>query len=145
MAKKATLALGCFWGPDYTFSRLPGVLQTVVGYAGGTEENPTYENVGGHTETVEVTYDPERISYEEILGYFWKAHNPTVPHKTQYQSIIFYHDDAQKDAAEKSKAEEERRRGAKVLTEIRPAGTLWRAEEYHQKYYEKHGIESGVC
>lgn len=133
-------ALGCFWGPDVYFSKLPGVLKTTVGYSGGEKENPTYEALDDHTETVEIEYDPETVSYEELLHHFWNQHDPTAKQKTQYQSIIFYHDAEQRKAVEESKRREAERRGKDVVTEIRPAGKFYRAEEYHQKYYQKHGI-----
>jgi peptide-methionine (S)-S-oxide reductase len=137
MNHKATLALGCFWQPEYYFSKLPGVVNTTVGYAGGTSANPTYETLGDHTETVEVVYDPSVISYSDILKHFWNIHDPTTLQKTQYKSIIFYHNAGQRASAEKSVAEEQAKRSKKILTEVREAGAFYRAEEYHQKYLEK--------
>ncbi|MDO8600694.1 MAG: peptide-methionine (S)-S-oxide reductase MsrA [bacterium] len=138
---KATFGLGCFWEPDVSFSKLPGVLETVVGYSGGDMPNPSYENVcggdTGHTEVVEVHYDPLVISYEKLLEHFWEAHSPVLQEKTQYRSVIFYHNDEQKKAAEKSKEAVEKKLGKKVLTKILSAEPFWRAEEYHQKYLTK--------
>ncbi|MBI2109249.1 MAG: peptide-methionine (S)-S-oxide reductase MsrA [Parcubacteria group bacterium] len=142
MTQKATFSLGCFWGPDDFFSTLKGVTETIVGYSGGTTENPNYEDLGDHTETIEISFDDTVISYEELLKHFWKLHDPTEEHKTQYKSIIFYHDDAQKNSAEKSKKYQENKLGKKIVTEIRPAVHFYKAEEYHQKYLQKN---KGVC
>ncbi len=138
----ATFALGCFWGPDDYFSKLKGVLKTRVGYSGGTTKNPNYHNLGDHTETVEITFDPKVISFEELLKHFWKEHHPTVKEVTQYQSIIFYHNQGQKKAAEKSRKEMQKNLSREIVTEIRKAGTFYEAEEYHQKYLLK---RKGVC
>lgn len=137
MEKKATFALGCFWGPDDYFSRLQGVISTTAGYAGGDKASPTYEDLGDHTESVEIVFDPDVISYKELLEHFWKQHDATVEQKTQYMSAIFTHDKEQKQQAEKSKAEQTK---GGILTKIVPAGKFYRAEEYHQKYYKKHKI-----
>ena len=133
----ATFALGCFWGPDDYFSKLKGVLKTRVGYAGGTKKNPSYYDLGDHTETIEITFDPKIISFEELLKHFWKEHDPTEQHVTQYKSAIFYQDEEQKKIAEKSKQAVEKKLGSKVATEILKAGTFYQAEEYHQKYLQK--------
>ncbi|MBI4147237.1 peptide-methionine (S)-S-oxide reductase MsrA [Candidatus Woesearchaeota archaeon] len=133
----ATFALGCFWGPDDYFSKLKGVSKTRAGYAGGTKKNPSYYNLGDHTETIEITFDPKIISYDELLNHFWKEHNPTKQHVTQYKSAIFYQDDKQKNIAEKSKKNLEQKLGRKVATEILKAGKFYQAEEYHQKYLQK--------
>jgi len=107
-----------------------------VGYAGGTSSNPTYYNLDGHTETVQVDYDPTRISYDELLGVFWDSHNPTAkPYSQQYKSIIFYHDEAQKELAVQSKQQQEARLGRKIYTEITPFSEFYLAEDYHQKFY----------
>ena len=143
MLQKATFALGCFWGPDDFFSKLHGVTKTTVGYSGGTKENPTYEDLGDHTETIEISFDDTIISYEDLLNHFWELHNPTQEHKTQYKSIIFYHDKAQKEAAEKSKISEEKKSGKNIITEIKPATHFYTAEEYHQKYIQKN--KRAVC
>jgi peptide-methionine (S)-S-oxide reductase len=142
----ATFGAGCFWGVEAAFRQTPGVTATRVGYAGGTVPNPSYEAVcggdTGHTEAVEVTYDPEAICYEGLLEVFWKSHDPTVAKKTQYRSVIWYHTPEQREAAEADK-----RRMAEsgayvhpLVTAIEPAPTFYPAEEYHQRYYEKHGI-----
>ena len=146
----ATLAGGCFWGMEEILRKIPGVLETRVGYAGGRTRNPTYEDVcrgdTGHAEAIEVVFDPSRISYEEILGYFFRMHDPTTLNRqhndvgTQYRSAIFYHDEEQRRTAEKVKAEVDRSGKWKrpIVTEIVPAGEFWVAEDYHQKYLEKH-------
>jgi peptide methionine sulfoxide reductase msrA/msrB len=146
----ATLAGGCFWGMEDIIRKIPGILETRVGYAGGKTKNPTYEDVSrgdtGHAETIEVVFDPSRITYEEILGYFFRMHDPTTLNRqhndvgTQYRSAIFYHDEEQRRIAEKVKAEVERSGKWKrpIVTEIVPAGEFWEAEGYHQKYLEKH-------
>ena len=131
----AAFALGCFWGSDAWFGSLPGVISTRVGYAGGTLENPTYHRLGNHTETVEVTYDPAVIAYERLLEVFWDAHEPVYPVIGQYASIIFFYDAGQESAARQSLAAMETEQGGKVYTSIRPAGTFYPAEDYHQKYY----------
>ncbi len=133
----ATFALGCFWGPDDYFSKLKGVIKTRVGYAGGTKKNPSYYNLGDHTETIEITFDPKIISFEELLKHFWKEHDPTEQQVTQYKSAIFYQNEEQKKLAEKSKKEMEKKLGRKIVTEIKKAGTFYQAEEYHQKYLQK--------
>ena len=146
----ATLAGGCFWGMEDILRQIPGVLETRVGYAGGTFRKPTYKDVTtgetGHAETVEVVFDPKRISYEELLGYFFRMHDPTTPNRqghdigTQYRSAIFYHDDEQRRTAERVKEQVERsgKWKGKILTEIVPAGEFYTAEDYHQKYLVKH-------
>jgi peptide-methionine (S)-S-oxide reductase len=110
------------------------VIRTQVGYAGGTKENPTYHDLGDHSETIQIVYDPTRISYEELLDIFWSTHNPTVrPWSRQYASFVFYHDETQRELALKTKAQQEAQRGT-IFTEIVPAGTFYPAEAYHQKY-----------
>jgi len=110
------------------------VIRTQVGYAGGTKDNPTYHSLGDHSETIQIVYDPTRISYEELLDIFWSTHNPTVrPWSRQYASFVFYHDETQRELALKTKAQQETRRGT-IFTEIVPAGTFYPAEAYHQKY-----------
>ncbi len=112
------------------------MIRTRVGYAGGVKKNPTYENLGDHSETIEVTYDPEKISYGELLSIFWESHEPTIPSwSRQYMSIIFFHNEDQHRLAVTTKDREERKRGKKIHTEIAPAGPFWPAEDYHQKYY----------
>jgi len=111
-------------------------VRTRVGYAGGTSSQPTYYNLGDHTETIQIDFDPAQISYGELLEVFWQSHNPVQPsYSRQYASLIFFHDEEQKKAALASKQREEDRRGRKVFTEIVPAGAFHLAEDYHQKYY----------
>lgn len=131
----ATFALGCFWGPDSRFGSIPGVVRTRVGYAGGTKQNPTYHSLGDHSETVQIDYDPSKLSYRDLLHVFWTGHEPTYPSGSrQYASIIFVHNDEQRQMAEASKAELERERGRKVYTEIMPYSGFTLAEDYHQKF-----------
>ncbi len=150
----ATLGAGCFWGVEERYRQLPGVIETAVGYMGGETENPTYQDVcsdtTGHAEVVHLRFDPSQISYEALLKVFWENHNPTTLNRqgpdfgTQYRSVIFTHTDAQREAAEASKAALEASGKWKqpIVTEIVPAQTFYRAEEYHQKYLLKNG---GVC
>jgi peptide methionine sulfoxide reductase msrA/msrB len=146
----ATLAGGCFWGMEDIIRKIPGVLETRVGYTGGTFKNPTYRDVTtgetGHAETVEVVFDPKRISYEELLGYFFRMHDPTTLDRqghdtgTQYRSAIFYHDEEQRKIAErvKEQVQQSGKWKGKIVTEIVPAGEFYTAEDYHQKYLVKH-------
>jgi peptide-methionine (S)-S-oxide reductase len=150
--KKATFGAGCFWGVEAAFRQLEGVTATAVGYEGGTLENPTYEDVcshtTGHAEVVEVTYDPEQISYDELLDVFWKKHDPTQLNRQgwdigdQYRSVVFVHDEKQREAAERSKADQQQHYRAPVVTQIEPAQTFYVAEDYHQQYLEKQGRSS---
>jgi peptide-methionine (S)-S-oxide reductase len=150
--EKATFGAGCFWGVEVKFGQIPGVLETAVGYEGGELEHPTYKEVctdrTGHAEVVQITFDPERVSYETLLDTFFELHDPTQLNRqgpdygSQYRSAIFYHSDAQKTAAEK-KIEElkvEGRFSKPIATVVVPAETFWKAEEYHQKYLEKRGM-----
>lgn len=114
---------------------MPGVIRTRVGYSGGDKLNPTYHDLGDHTESVQIDYDPERIAYERLLEVFWQSHDPTVQSQvTQYRSILFFHDDEQKRLAEQSRRALEESTGKAIETDIRPAGVFYRAEDYHQKY-----------
>ncbi|MDP9070181.1 MAG: peptide-methionine (S)-S-oxide reductase MsrA [Actinomycetota bacterium] len=152
--KKATFGAGCFWGVEATFRQVEGVTATAVGYAGGRTENPTYREVcshrTGHAEVVEVDYDPARVSYEELLDVFWANHDPTTRDRQgpdvgdQYRSVIFFHDDEQQAAAVASKDTLDRsgRYRRPIVTEIAPAPTFYRAEDYHQQYLEKLGRSS---
>ena len=149
MERKATFGAGCFWGVEAAFRQLEGVTATAVGYEGGTLENPTYEDVcshtTGHAEVVEVTYDPEQISYDELLDVFWAKHDPTQLNRQgwdigdQYRSVVFFHNEEQKEAALRSKAEQQTHHRAPVVTQIEPAQTFYVAEDYHQQYLEKRG------
>ena len=149
--EKATFGAGCFWGVEAAFRCLQGVVSTAVGYSGGTLENPTYQDVcsdrTGHAEVVEVVYDPSVVSYDALLEVFWGNHDPTTLNRqgpdvgTQYRSVIFYHNEAQKAAAEIS-MQNLRNSGQykkAIVTEIKPAAKFYRAEEYHQRYLEKRG------
>ena len=154
MEKKATFGAGCFWGVEAAYRQIPGVISTRVGYLGGTLENPTYRDVcsgrTGHAEVVEVTYDSERLTFEDMLTVFWDNHNPTTLNRqgpdigTQYRSTIFYHDEEQKMAALASKEERDRsgRYRSPIVTEITPASEFYEAEDYHQQYLEKRGLSS---
>ncbi len=141
---------GCFWGVEYIFSKTKGVLSTEVGYMGGKFKNPNYEDVcrddTGHAEVVKIEFDPSKINYEELLETFWKNHNPTTLNRqgpdvgTQYRSVIFYYSKEQKNKAISSKENYQKKLGdRKIVTQIVPAEEFYRAEEYHQKYLEKHG------
>ncbi len=147
--KKATFAAGCFWGVEEHFRRLPGVVSTRVGYTGGWVDNPSYQDVcsgeTGHAEAVEVTFDPSRVSYRQLLDHFWEIHDPTTPNRqgwdvgTQYRSAIFVHDEEQRREALESRRALEASGKYKdpIVTEIVDASRFWPAEEYHQRYYEK--------
>ena len=154
MEKKATFGAGCFWGVEAAFRQIDGVVKTEVGYEGGTLENPTYEDVcshtTGHAEVVEVTYDSDQVSYEQLLGVFWAKHDPTQMNRQgwdigdQYRSVVFFHDDEQRAEAERSKAELDASGQYRkpVVTLIEPAQTFYPAEDYHQRYLEKQGRSS---
>lgn len=142
----ATFAAGCFWGVEQAFLRVPSV-KTLVGYAGGHVANPAYEQVcagqTGHAEAVQVEYDPAVVKYEALLAVFWTCHDPTTRDRqgpdvgTQYRSVIFCHSGAQRELAEQSRREQEKKLGSGIVTEIREASSFFAAEEYHQKYFEK--------
>jgi peptide-methionine (S)-S-oxide reductase len=154
VTQKATFAAGCFWGVEHVFRQVEGVVATRVGYSGGTTPNPTYKQVctgrTGHAEAVEVEYDPDRVRYEDLLGVFWENHDPTTRNRqgvdigNQYRSVIFVHDDEQKQAALRSRDElgDSGKFRRPIVTEIVPAAEFWQAEEYHQQYYKKNGIAS---
>lgn len=152
MPEKATFGAGCFWGVEAAFRRLKGVVSTAVGYSGGSSKNPTYKDVcsgrTGHAEVVQVEYDPSKTSYEELLNVFWGVHDPTQMNRqgpdvgTQYRSAIFFHNAEQEAAAKAAKArlENSGQYGKQIATEIVPVSEFYMAEEYHQRYLEKHGI-----
>ena len=152
---KATFGAGCFWGVEEEFRKVPGVRATAVGYSGGTLNNPTYQDVcsdeTGHAEVVEVDYDPAAVSYDRLLDVFWGNHNPTQLNRqgpdvgTQYRSVIFFHTPEQETEARASKERLEKsgRFSRPIVTQIVPAEPFWRAEEYHQRYFEKRG--GGSC
>lgn len=149
---KATFGAGCFWCIEPAFQKLNGVLSTTVGYAGGSFENPTYEDVctgqTGHAEVVQVDYDASKISYDELLNVFWNNHDPTTLNRQgpdigeQYRSVIFFHTAEQESVAKTSreKLQNSGKYGKKIVTEIVPASQFYKAEEYHQKYYAKCGL-----
>jgi len=148
-AERATFAAGCFWGVEAAFRQIRGVLQTAVGYTGGHVADPGYERVcrgrTGHAEAVEVWFDPAQVSYAELLQAFWRIHNPTTRNRqgfdfgSQYRSAIFCHDADQMEAAIASRDAEQQSLRRQIVTQITPASAFYRAEEYHQRYLEKHG------
>jgi peptide-methionine (S)-S-oxide reductase len=152
--QKATFAAGCFWHVEDAFRKVPGVTSTVVGFEGGDLENPSYRDVctdkTGHAEVVEVTYDPARVSYGDLLNVFWSIHDPTTlnrqgpDHGTQYRSAIFFHGKEQEveARASKEKLEKSGKYEKPIVTQIVPAKKFWKAEEYHQQYFEKNKIKS---
>src|SRR2546421_2181981 len=154
MTEIATFGAGCFWGVEAAFRQIPGVVDAAVGYSGGHTENPTYKDVctdeTGHAEVVQVTFDPAKVSYEQLLDAFWQLHDPTQVNRpgtdfgTQYRSAIFFHSPEQEATARKSKAalQASGKFRRPVATEITPAGQFYRAEEYHQRYLEKRGAAS---
>jgi len=148
--EKATFGAGCFWGVEAAFRRLAGVKSTQVGYMGGSLEKPSYQDVctdqTGHAEVVEVTFDPEVLSYQDVLRVFWENHDPTQKNRqgpdvgTQYRSVIFYHSPEQEEEARASLEAIQPFFKKPIATEILPATDFWRAEEYHQQYLEKRGL-----
>ena len=151
--EKAAFAAGCFWHVEDSFRQIPGVLSVTSGYAGGHLDNPTYKDVcsgkTGHAESVEIVYDPNKVSYDKLLDAFWDMHDPTTKNRqgpdvgSQYRSVIFYYSDAQRQSAEKSKELQQSHYSKPIVTEIMQASKFWPAEEYHQRYLEKHG--RSVC
>ncbi len=147
----ATFSAGCFWGVEARFRQIPGVIDTRVGYTGGTTPNPDYKLVctgqTGHAEAIEIQFDPNVISYRQLLEAFWEMHNPTTLNRqgpelgTQYRSAVFFHDSEQQQEAEtlKEELDQSGRFSAPVMTEISPAGVFYEAEDYHQCYLEKRG------
>ncbi|MBX9878753.1 MAG: peptide-methionine (S)-S-oxide reductase MsrA [Candidatus Obscuribacterales bacterium] len=152
--EKATFGAGCFWGVEETFRQVTGVSETAVGYMGGTLNSPTYEDVctdeTGHAEVVQLTYDPSKVSYEQLLKIFWGLHDPTTLNRqgpdigSQYRSGVYFHTKEQEQAARnlKSKLDTSGHFKRPIVTEIEPAQTFWRAEEYHQKYFQRRGLPS---
>ena len=150
--KTAIFGAGCFWGVESAFRALDGVVDVLVGYAGGTVDQPTYRMVcsgkSGHAEVVQVEYDPSRVTFEKLLDLFWQIHDPTTLNRqgpdigTQYRSVIFYSDDRERAAAEESKRrlDESGKLRRPIVTQIVPAAEFFPAEDYHQRYYEKMGI-----
>jgi peptide-methionine (S)-S-oxide reductase len=148
----ATFGGGCFWCVEAVFERLPGVKTVTSGYAGGTTKNPTYREVcrgdTGHAEVTQIEFDPGVITFEQLLKVFWAAHDPTTLNRqgadvgTQYRSVIFYHDEAQRLAATKSKAEAQAEFADPIVTEIAPLEKFYPAEEYHQDYYRRNPAQS---
>ncbi|XP_041986899.1 peptide methionine sulfoxide reductase isoform X2 [Aricia agestis] len=134
--KKATFGMGCFWSNDSLFGVTPGIIRTRVGYSGGTTKNPHYRNIGDHTEVIELDFDPKSVTYGELLDIFWANHEYglTTKLKRQYQSLILYHDEEQRAAAEASYKDMQVRCKEQLRTEIAPAGPFYPAEDYHQKY-----------
>ena len=151
LKEQASFAAGCFWGVEAAYQSIPGILSTTVGFMGGDLENPTYEDVcmrnTNHAEVVHIEYDPEQVSYEQLLNIFWQIHNPTTLNRqgpdfgTQYRSAVFYHNDSQKEVALSSKKEQNSTDKSKgrVVTDVTKASIFYRAEEYHQKYLKKQG------
>ncbi len=155
MKQIATFAMGCFWKPDLLFSKVPGVQKTEVGYMGGNESRfpkLTYEQVckgqTGYAEVIQVTFENKKVSYKEIIKIFWDNHNPTTKNRQgpdigeQYRSAVFYHSSAQKKIAETTKKAKQKTLDKKIVTQITPASKFFPAENYHQKYLEKRGLES---
>jgi peptide-methionine (S)-S-oxide reductase len=147
--ERATFAAGCFWGVEASFREVEGVVRTSVGYTGGRSANPTYEQVcsdtTGHAEAVEVWFDPQLVGYDDLLGVFWSIHDPTTPNRqgwdfgSQYRSAIFFHNADQEQRAITSRDQEQARQARPIVTEITPAPAFYDAEDYHQRYFEKHG------
>ncbi|MFY9556244.1 MAG: peptide-methionine (S)-S-oxide reductase MsrA [Blastocatellia bacterium] len=148
----ATFGAGCFWGVEAVFREVVGVVSTRVGYAGGSFDNPNYQDVcsgrTGHAESVEVSYDPPKVSYDQLLDVFWESHDPTTLNRqgpdvgSQYRSVIFFHNSAQESAASASKQRRQLsgKHSREIVTEIAPASQFWEAEDYHQQYLEKRGL-----
>jgi peptide-methionine (S)-S-oxide reductase len=150
MSEKATFGAGCFWQVEVEFRNIPGVLDAAAGYMGGTLEDPSYQDVctdrTGHAEVVQVEFDPDEVSFDQLVERFWEIHDPTQVNRqgpdvgSQYRSVIFFHSEDQRRAAEESKERARFRFSRPIATEIVPAQTFWRAEEYHQQYLVKRGM-----
>ena len=151
--EKATFGAGCFWQVEAAYQDLPGVVETAVGYEGGHVENPTYEQVcsgtTGHAEVTQVTFDPDRVSYEDLVERFWEVHDPTQLNRQgpdlgeQYRSVIFFHSPEQEEVAKRSKARAQQRFHEPIVTTVEPATGFWMAEDYHQCYLQKRSEQSG--
>ncbi|HEX9891671.1 MAG TPA: peptide-methionine (S)-S-oxide reductase MsrA [Actinomycetota bacterium] len=149
--EQATFGAGCFWGVEYVFRRVPGVQSAISGYSGGITPNPTYQEVcshtTGHAEVVQVAFDPDQVTYEQLLEVFWAMHDPTQVNRQgpdigdQYRSVIFTHSEDQAATAEKSKERAQKRYDKPIATRIEPVKEFYPAEGYHQEYYEKNGKE----
>ena len=154
MIEKATFGAGCFWGIEAAFRQVPGVVNATVGYTGGHADNPSYPEVcshtTGHAEVVQVEFDAEQVSYEQLLDMFWRIHDPTQLNRQgpdigdQYRSAIFFHTPEQEKAAIASRDDAQPRFSRPIVTEITPAPEFWAAEDYHQRYFEKHGVACHV-
>lgn len=152
--EKATFAAGCFWGVEGAFRQVPGVIEAISGYTGGHTQNPSYREVcsdtTGHAEAVEVTYDADRVSYDDLLRVFWQIHDPTTPNRqgpdvgSQYRSAIFTHDPDQHERANASLRTEQQNHSRPIVTEVADAAEFYPAEDYHQRYFEKHGAACHV-
>jgi len=152
---KAVFAGGCFWGVEAIFQELDGVIDTTVGYTGGTTENPTYKEICHtdtyHAEAIEIIYDPSVVSYEKLLAYFWRLHDPTTVNRqgpdvgSQYRSVVFYYSPEQKAAAEKGKIEAQKKWKKPIVTEIVEGGIFYPAETYHQDYFKNRGGHHTGC
>ncbi|TVR75525.1 MAG: peptide-methionine (S)-S-oxide reductase [Sphaerobacteraceae bacterium] len=144
MTNFATFGAGCFWGIEASYRKLDGVIDVAAGYAGGHTENPSYPDVcsgtTGHTEVVQVEYDPDVVSYQTLVDHFWSLHSPTMKEKPQYRSVIFTHSDEQAEVARQALEAMKASRNRELFTSIEPAPTFYRAEEYHQQYLVKHGV-----
>ncbi len=153
--EKVVFAAGCFWGVEAIFQQLDGVVDTTVGYTGGTTKTPTYKEIcfedTGHAEAIEIIYDPAKVSYEELLAYFWRLHDPTTVNRqgpdigTQYRSAVFYYAPEQKAAAEKVKAAAQKKWKKPIVTEITAGGTFYPAEDYHQDYFKNRAGHHTGC
>ena len=151
---RATFAAGCFWGVEAAFRQVPGVIDAISGYTGGQTEKPTYREVcsdtTGHAEAVQVTYDPDRVSYDELLALFWEIHDPTTPDRqgpdvgSQYRSAVFVHDSNQRERAKSSLQREQQKYSRPIVTQIVDAPVFYPAEDYHQRYFETHGAACHV-
>lgn len=154
MSNRATFGAGCFWGVEARFRKVVGVVDTAVGYMGGSLDHPSYEDVctkkTGHAEVIQIRFDPKRVSYEQLLEVFWDSHDPTTLNRqgpdmgTQYRSVVFFHDARQEALANslKTRLNSSGKFSNPIVTEIAPAMEFYRAEEYHQRYLEKRGMDS---